>query len=174
MAEEAPDRDSAVAGQAEAQEDREADRARVGAAARVRAEVYGKRVKLRVAAEELEGPAAVEREQAPVAEAARVEEPEVVEDLEVDLDRVGLEVVEDLAVELDRVGLEAVEDLAVELDRVGQEAVEDLAVDLDRVVAVQVVVQVVVDRAVVAQEAVDRAAALAEEAEDRVEDMAEA
>ena len=54
---EAPDRDSAAAGQAEAREDREVERARVGAAARVRAEVYGKPGRPRV---EAEGPAAVE------------------------------------------------------------------------------------------------------------------
>ena len=98
VAEEVPDRDSAVAGQAEAQEDREAERARVGAGGQVRAAVYGKRARLRVvaeaeeqarAAEELEGPAVVEGEQAPVAEAARVKEPAAVEDLAADLDRVG-------------------------------------------------------------------------------------
>jgi hypothetical protein len=61
-AEAAPDRDLAVAGQAEAQEDLEAAPARVGAAARVRAGVYGKRGRPRVEAEvEVE-------EQAPVAE----------------------------------------------------------------------------------------------------------
>ncbi len=54
------DQDSAVAGQAEAQEDREAERARAGAAARVRAEVYGKRGRPRVEA--------VVEEQAPVVE----------------------------------------------------------------------------------------------------------
>jgi hypothetical protein len=59
---EAPDRDLAVAGQAAAQGDQEAEPARVGAAARVRAGVYGKRGRPRAEAE-----LGVE-EQAPVAE----------------------------------------------------------------------------------------------------------
>jgi len=149
VAEEAPDRDSAVAGQAEAQEDREAERARVGAGGRVRAEVYGKRARLRVvaeaeeqarAAEELEGPAAVEGEQAPVAEAARVKELAAVADLDrvgpaavEDLDRVDPAAAEDLAADPDRVDPAAVKDL----DRVDQGAVEDLAVDPDRAAADQ-------------------------------------
>ena len=57
---EAPDRDLAVEGQAEAQEDREAEQARAGAVGLVRAVVCGKRGKPRVEAE-------VE-EQAPVVE----------------------------------------------------------------------------------------------------------
>ncbi len=48
----APDRDLAVEGPAEAQEDREAEQARAGAVGQVRAEVYGKRGKPRVEAEE--------------------------------------------------------------------------------------------------------------------------
>ena len=122
----APDRDSAVAGQAEGQEDLEVERGRAGAAAPVRAEVYGKREKPRVeveeparAAEELEAQAAVAEEQAPVAEAARVKELAVV----VDLDRAGLEVAG-----LEVVGLEAVGQEAV-----GQEAAEDWAEDLAEV-----------------------------------------
>ena len=137
---EAPDRDSAVAGQAEAREDREVERARVGAAARVRAEVYGKRGRPRVEAEaeeqaraeeEWEARAAVEGEQAPVA----------VEDLAVDLERAGQAVaVEDLAVDPDRVDRAAV-DQAVEgqvaVDRVEAapvvEGAEDRAEDLAEV-----------------------------------------
>ena len=78
----------------------------------MRAGVYGKRARLRVvaeaeeqarAAEGLEGPAVVEGEQAPVAEAARVKDPALVEDLAVDPGRVdpaaGDPVVEDLGEE---------------------------------------------------------------------------
>jgi len=143
----APDRDSAVAGQAEGQEDLEVERGRAGAAAPVRAEVYGKREKPRVeveeparAAEELEAQAAVAEEQAPVAEAARVKELAVV----VDLDRAGLEVAGLEVVGLEVAGLEAVEDLdraglevvgleAVGQEAVGQEAAEDWAEDLAEV-----------------------------------------
>jgi hypothetical protein len=52
VAAEVLDRDSAAAGQAGAWEDLEVERARAGAAARVRAEVYGKRERPRVEAEE--------------------------------------------------------------------------------------------------------------------------
>ena len=151
---EAPDRDSAVAGQAEAREDREVERARVGAAARVRAEVYGKRGRPRVEAEaeeqaraeeEWEARAAVEGEQAPVA----------VEDLAVDLERAGQAV--------------AVEDLAVDPDRVDRAAVDRAAVDR------AAVDRAAVDQAVEGQVAVDRveAAPVVEGAEDRAEDLAE-
>jgi hypothetical protein len=127
---EVPGRDSAVAGQAEVQEDREAEPARAGAAARVRAEVSGKRVKLReeaaeeeeraraeeeerARAEEEDGArAAVAGEQAPVAEAVQAKELAVVEGLAVDLDRadqevVGLEVVGPEVAGLEVAGLEA-------------------------------------------------------------------
>ena len=105
VAAEVPDRDSEVPGQAAAWEDREAERDRAGAAARVRAEVCGKRERPRVEAvveevwavvEVLEARVAVEGEQAPVA-AARVKEP-VVEESLVDLDRAGLVVVDPEAV----------------------------------------------------------------------------
>ncbi len=172
MEEEAPDRDSEVAGRAGALEVQEAERARVGAAVRVRAEVYGKRGRPRV---EAEGPV-VEGGQVRAAELARVEGSAAAE-----LDR-GVEgqvVVGDLAGELDRAdqadmdreveGLVAVEDLAVELDRADREAVdqgvegrvavEDLAPEQDRVD------QAVVDQAVVYQGAGGQVA------EDRAEDL---
>jgi len=177
--EEAPDRDSEVAGRAGALEVQEAERARVGAAVRVRAEVYGKRGRPRV---EAEGPV-VEGGQVRAAELARVEGSAAAE-----LDR-GVEgqvVVGDLAGELDRAdqaemdreveGLVAVEDLAVELDRADREAVdqgvegrvavEDLAPEQDRAD------QAVVDQAVVDQAVVDQGAG-GQVAEDRAEDLVE-
>ncbi len=172
--EEAPDRDSEVAGRAGALEVQEAERARVGAAVRVRAEVYGKRGRPRV---EAEGPV-VEGGQVRAAELARVEGSAAAE-----LDRGvgGQAVVGDLAGELDRAdqadmdreveGLVAVEDLAVELDRADREAVdqgvegrvavEDLAPEQDRA-----------DQAVVDQAVVDQGAG-GQVAEDRAEDLVE-
>ena len=146
----APDRDSEVAGRAGALEDQVAERARVGAAARVRAEAYGKRGRplvevaglvveggqVRVA--RVEGPAAAELGRAGRAEMDRgVEGQVVVEDLAAELDLadravvdlgVGGQVVEeDLAAELDRAG-RAVVGLGLE----GRVAVEDLERELDR------------------------------------------
>jgi len=167
--EEALVRDLAVAGPAAARAGRGVERARVGAEARVQAEVCGKRERPRVEAAEQARAAAEDLAEDLDREDPEVEDPEL-EDLEAEDPEVEDLEVEDLEAEgPEVVGLEAedleVEDLEVEDLEVEDLEAEDLEAEDPEVVDLEVAGQGVVDLEVVGQ----GAAAPVQAAEDLAE-----